>query len=113
MSDLLTTTWEHRSYDVWGNARDGYEVNDSFSHGTVEIKLRREIFNVGTPMQFDGYFPTESQICKALGIGSKVKLDIDGDDIHITVFRARDCYPLGELYCVSHESLSPPRERSV
>lgn len=26
----IKTTWELRTYDVWGNAKDGYEVNDSF-----------------------------------------------------------------------------------
>lgn len=30
-------TWKVHSLDVWGNAKDGYDVNNEFSAGTVEI----------------------------------------------------------------------------
>ena len=37
---------EHRVYDVWGNAREGWEVNDAFSNGRIEIPCTLTIANV-------------------------------------------------------------------
>lgn len=34
----LKTTWKLRTYDVWGNAKDGYEVNDVYPAGTVRMR---------------------------------------------------------------------------
>jgi len=34
----VKTVWSLRTYDVWGNPRYGYEVNDSYSAGEVELK---------------------------------------------------------------------------
>lgn len=33
-----TTTYEVRSLDMWGNARDGYEQNNSFRVGTITLR---------------------------------------------------------------------------
>lgn len=106
----IKTVWELAIYDVWGNAKDGYEVNDVFRHsGTFDLELTVEVCNPGTPQQFETAYPTDSQLRKALGLG-KTRLETSGDDTTIYINRARDCYPLGELHCLSHESLSPIRE---
>jgi hypothetical protein len=106
----ITTTWELRSYDVWGNARDGWDVNDShvFNRGYTLV-LEVKAYNIGTPNEFQSAHPSDRQIRRAFGLG-KIQLDTDGDDLTIYVNRARDGYPLGELHCTSHESLSPIRE---
>ena len=103
---FVNTTWELRTYDVWGNSRDGYEVNDTYRAGTVTIRCRVTVNNAGTPQEFMSASPSDSQIRKALSL-RRFAIDTDGDDLHITVDRARDGYPCGELYCISHVSLSP------
>ncbi len=103
------TTWELWTYDVWGNPDDGYEVNDRCRHGSVEIDCPIEVYNEGTPMEFRGASPTDKQIRAAFGV--RCAIDTDGDDVTIYVNRERDGYPIGELLCVSHESLSPIRRR--
>jgi hypothetical protein len=106
----ITTTWELRNYDVWGNARDGYEVNDSWVFNReYTLVLNMETYNQGTPQQFNSTTPSNRQIRRAFGLG-KIQITTDGDDLTIYVNRARDGYPIGEMHCASHESLSPIRE---
>jgi hypothetical protein len=103
----VKTTWELRTYDVWGNPRDGYEVNDSRNHGEIELVLDVHKHNEGTTAEFIGAYPSDKQIRAAFGV--RCRLQLNGDDLHITVDRERDLYPIGELTCTSHESLSPIR----
>ncbi len=104
----IMTVWEIWTYDVWGNATDGFEVNDRYCHCRHhEMELDVEKHNVGSTSKFSSAHPTDKQIREALGITGKMKLDIDGDDLTIYVNRARDSYPIGELICTSHKSLSP------
>lgn len=104
----IATTWELRTFDVWGNAKDGYEVNDAWFAGEIELVLDVQVNNPGTPFQFESAYPTDRQIREAFGCG-RVRLSLEGDDTHIYVNRDRDGYPIGELYCTSHASLSPIR----
>src|SRR3990167_4305409 len=107
---IVETVWEVRTYDVWGNARDGYDVNDSFViDREYKLRLRVKVYNSGTAGEFIAAYPTDRQIRKALGL-TNVQLDLDGDDLNITVNRSRDGYPIGELICISHSSLSPISE---
>jgi hypothetical protein len=107
----INTTWECKSYDVWGNAKDGYEVNDVVSSWTVDLRIPVEVNNPGTPQEFVSAYPTNSQIRKALGL-RRFRLSVDGDDLNVYVNRDRDGYPCGEMYCTSHESLSPIRAKA-
>jgi hypothetical protein len=108
----IDTTWKPASYDVWGNARDGYEVNDVYRGSEVTIRCKVEINNADTPQEFLSAYPSNTQIRAALNL-RRFKLELDGDDISIYVNRARDGYPLGELSCTSHDSLSPIRARDT
>ena len=108
----ILTTWRTATYDVWGNAKDGYEVNDRYHGKDVQLKLRVETANTGTPQAFEYAFPTNAQIRDVFSL-RRIKLETDGDDILITVNAARDGYPCGELECISHESLSPIREKEL
>lgn len=107
----INTTWDVWTYDVWGNARDGYEVNDRFNEGRdVPIRLRVETFNAGTPQAFDAAYPSNRQIKAVLGLtNDNQAIETDGDDLAIYISRKRDGYPIGELHCTSHASLSPIR----
>lgn len=148
----IATTWELRTYDVWGNASDGWQVNDTFSAGTVELRIPRTRYNVGTErhvcrnadcksngcgviptvthnsetgatrqrcpecwqdvttesQEFVSAYPTDRQIKRAFGVTCRI--ETGGDDMRITVNRTRDGYPIGEMHCTSHASLSPVRK---
>ena len=108
----IETVWELRTYDVWGNSKDGYDVNDSFvvDRG-YPLTLAVTINNHGTSQEFLSAYPTDRQIRKALDLRS-IQLDLEGDDLTIYVNRESNGYPLGEVRCVSHESLSPIRIKS-
>lgn len=54
-------------------------------------------------------FPSDEQIREAFDLGPKVQIDVDGDDLTIYVTRESDGYPIGEMFCTSHASLSPVR----
>lgn len=104
----VRTTWAVWTYDVWGNARDGYEVNDRRClDRACELVLPLTMHNVGQPSEFGSAAPTNRQLREAFGLDPRVKIDVDGDDLAIYVSRARDGYPIGEMFCTSHESLSP------
>lgn len=106
----VRTIWEVWTYDVWGNAADGYEVNDrSCIARAYPINAPVTRYNAGTPGEFDGAYPTDAQIREALGLRDDAEIACDGDDMGIYVESAEDGYPLGELICTSHESLSPVR----
>ena len=100
-------------YDVWGNEEGGYDVNDRACFDrNGELILRIEVNNAGTPQEFESAYPSKAQIRRLFGL-STFKLDLGGDDIHIDITRARDGYPIGEMLCTSHKSLSPPRTLST
>lgn len=104
----IKTVWEMATYDVWGNKQDGFEVNDVYRHGEIELTLKVTHNNVGTPQAFDSAYPSDYQLKKVFGVGCAI--DTDGDDLTVYVNRASDGYQIGELHCISHESLSPIRE---
>lgn len=107
----VLTTWTKWTYDVWGNKKDGYEVNDRYKCGTVEIRCKIKTYNPGTPQAFQAASPSDFQLRQIFGV--HCHLDTDGDDLSIYVKRASDWYPIGELSCESHASLSPIREIEV
>ena len=78
--DPIVDKYTLYTYDVWGNARDGFEVNNRY-HRADDIELPE--------------CPSDKDIRKALGI--KVAIETDGDDMTIYVNRASNGKPLCEL----------------
>ena len=106
----LKTTWECWIYDVVGNAKDGYDVNDcSCFARNAALTLTVKVCNAGTPQAFESAHPTDRQIRRLFGL--TCKFETDGDDTTVYITRVRDGYPIGEMFCTSHESLSPIRAR--
>lgn len=104
----ILTVWEVWEYDVWGDAEE-WTVNDrSCMDREYPIRLKPVTYNAGTPREFIGASPSDYQLGKLFGFTGKI--DTDGDDTHIYVNRESDGYPLGELHCESHKSLSPIQE---
>ena len=55
--------WDLWSYDVWGDADDGYTVNDrSCLNREIEIEVKEERYNIGTEREFGDFTPTNEQI---------------------------------------------------
>jgi hypothetical protein len=107
----ITTTWEVWTYDVWGDAEDGYDVNDrSCMARDLPIRCKVERNNPDTPHEFLSASPSDYQLGRIFGFSGR--LETDGDDLVIYVRRARDGYPIGELHCTSHVSLSPIRKEA-
>lgn len=106
LNDRLTTYWQVWKYDVLGNRKDGYEVNDRHNIAREHpMLLKPTRHNAGTEHEFTSYYPTNKQIREALGLtGKKRGIELDGDDTAIFVSYAGK--PYGELFCVSHHSLS-------
>jgi hypothetical protein len=58
------------TYDVWGNARDGWQVNDSYDHGTIDVACYPTTYNVpvdGSPAihGFTDWSPTDRRLSRA------------------------------------------------
>jgi hypothetical protein len=110
MAKRIKTTWDVFTYDVWGNRKDGYEVNDRYRQSSdLEINCKVERNNIDTPHEFDSAYPSDYQIRKVFGV--RCAIETDGDDLSIYVTRASDGYPIGELLNTSHDSLSPIRAK--
>lgn len=60
--------WLLWTYDVWGNARDGYNVNDRFKQGYVYTR---------------GEYPKARELKKVIGIRGKIELRDHEDVIYI------------------------------
>ena len=105
----VKTYWEVWHYDVWGNAEDGYEVNDrSCSDRCLELVCEVLTANTGTPNEFQYAEVSDAQVKAALGLEGK-RIETDGDDATIIANGANTGKPYGELVCISHASLSPVR----
>jgi hypothetical protein len=81
------------TYDVWGNARDGFDVNDRYGHGHVTIRCKAKTYNAGTPNEFTDYQPTDRQLSRAAGF-SRVEWEGSDGVFYATASNGR---PIGEL----------------
>jgi hypothetical protein len=96
---------EYATYDVWGNSRDGYEVNDAYRQGSTELPTDCHLSNVPRlPESDSGSSTVPVMISYTLSdrtirglFGIRCKLDVSGDDMTYYVNRARDNYPIGEI----------------
>lgn len=102
-SRTVRTKWRKWTYDVGGSPQEGYQVNDRYDDGEIAIRLAVTTHNVGMPFEFTGAYPTARQLRRVFGVDCPI--EVDGDDVRITVTRERDGYPIGELECTSHTSL--------
>jgi hypothetical protein len=97
--------YEIWTYDVWGNAEDGYEVNDRYNQerqAVMEIPPRT--YNQGTESQFTCFTPSDKQILaflKEYGILKETctldDIEIDGTDKSFYARESKDGYPLCEV----------------
>lgn len=103
MKNLRYELW---FYDVWGNAEDGFEVNDrSCSDRDFVISSNPKTYNRGKPGQFTDFNPTDQQVLKALvsagmlkesALTANIEIEGDGENIYLTDIDA-GMFPLCEL----------------
>ncbi len=79
--------FEIRNYDVWGNDKDGYEVNDTFHYGETELPEDFTDKDILTALNKE-YFKSPQQLRN---------IEIGGDDIIITVNQRSNSKPVCEL----------------
>ena len=104
---IISTVWEIVTYDVWGNKRDGFEVNQSFHSGKIELPVKLEVSNPGSEWEFYSGELDDTNIRKALGITPRVRIyDPYCNEGVIYANHESTDFPLGELRLVSHDGLS-------
>lgn len=98
--------WDLWGYDVWGNADDGYDVNDrSCLNREIEVIVQEIIYNQGTIQESSNFDPTNEQFHEMISMYFSIKLsdlEFDGDDM-VCYINLQDGYPLCELHKISPE----------
>jgi len=107
----ISTTWDLFCYEVLGNSTEGYAVNDKWRDGETTLRIPVTRYNVGTPHEFRAASPGTKQLKSLWGWAGSV--ETEGDDIVIYLTDAKTGYPIGEMMCTSHASLSPIRKTTV
>jgi hypothetical protein len=100
--------YEIISLDVWGNAKDGFTVNNAFRTGrTVEVTAVEHVYNENTPQEFIHFSVSNAHIIRALKREGYIKrnihhksIEIDGEqDYTLYVNDARNGCPELQLEC--------------
>lgn len=98
MTRYIKTRWQVWDYDAWESDEDGWQVT---------LYLRVETLNPGTASEFVFAMPSDRQLRRVFGLPSGTAIVTGvGDDVSIYP-EDEAGYPLGEIFCLSHESLSP------
>lgn len=79
-------TWRVYSLDVWGNQRDGFEVNDRCNVGTIELPEDATDKQIIRAMVEQGYLRS-----------SRFHFAIDGDDMMMDIDHEPTGRPLYSL----------------
>ena len=86
--------WQVWGLDVWGNDIDGYEVNDRYRHGAIELSksyLDEELLSALKDQGLLNEFCTLEQI------------NIDGDDTSLYIDDASNSQPIYQLDLIEEE----------
>lgn len=101
-----TVKYDVWSLDIWGNAKDGWDMNDRSCHArAVEFPTTHKVFNEGKESEFSTDHPTGQQILDTLiEIGyfnesaTTDTITIDGDCEHsLWLEQSADGYPVCQL----------------
>lgn len=88
----MMSKWRVVSFDVWGNQKDGYEVNDLFKEGTIELDDSWNEDRIFIELKRNGLINKRIRR-KSLTIRTDVE-----DFIWIESARHKDCgYPIYQL----------------
>lgn len=91
----MVKTYEVWGYDVWGNAKDGFDVNDRSRIDTIAINVKGETYNQGTANEFTTFEPSDLQLARALNVRG-CEFENSGDGV-IYVTKKSNGRPEGEL----------------
>lgn len=107
---IVYTVW---SLDVWGNPKDGFEVNDRCRIGTISVRAEEQIYNEGTEHEFRSFVPSHAAFVLALKQAGHMKrgiwrssVAIDGEhDGLLMVDEVRSGKPVWQLECLEPAKL--------
>ena len=86
---MIDTHWTLWGLDVWGNAEDGWNVNDRHClDRDFIIPSSIKTYNKGKPEEFTDNIPSDKEIVAALIDGGKLRPETTVDDL---VFAGDDC----------------------
>ena len=103
---IKTVKYDVWSLDVWGNRKEGFEINDrSCFARAVEFPTTHKVYNQGTEQEFSDDWPTDKQIIETLKeIGyladhvTTNDVDIDGEpDFSFYLEDSQSGFPLCQL----------------
>ena len=87
---MKTQKYRLYTYDLWGNSKDGYQVNDVYS---------QDVFEIDDSL-------TDKQIFKIIGIKPQsqnhVEFDTNGDENTLYIQAKKDAKPICELRLVTN-----------
>ena len=84
MAKAKTSTWKLYSHDLWGNEKDGYEINDYYFQSDVELPGDK----IDWPDEDDIIEVLKSDGWIKKGIHKKsIEVEMHEDDIYITDLR--------------------------
>lgn len=81
-------TWNVFTYDVWGNDEEGFQVNDRYDWGSLELLEDASDEMVVQAIKDFGVFAKDALVGE---------FEIDGDDSAIYITAANNGCPLCEL----------------
>lgn len=115
MKKYIRVRYQVLALDVWGNAKDGFEVNQIFrTNDELECTAVLKRYNEGRPGEFYQYEPEDKYVVRALKAAGLLKkrvhtrsLTIDGEnDATLYVEATRNSEPLWHLECLEPEKLA-------
>ncbi len=81
-----------QTFDVWGNAEDGYNVNDTFSYGTFECSSEDDLCGDTVGFLNEHFFKSVVSADKL-----EIRIEDNGDYLDIEVNEAEDGKPICQL----------------
>jgi len=82
-------TWTWYTYDVWGNEEDGFEVNETFRRGSIQLPANADEDAILPALRKAGYLSSGA---------TKRTVEVDwGDEGWIELTIAKNGKPLGRL----------------
>jgi len=82
------------TYDLWGNENDGWEVNDRYDRGLVEVIQEETIYNRGSEHEFVSWECSKESLKEA--VAAIVDLDWEGENEY-TLYATYEGKPICEL----------------
>ena len=86
---MSNTTYKVCTLDVWGNSEDGFDVNDQFAAGSIELSAEMSDSEILQKLADEGFLTANAVDCGEID---------SSDDLFMTVQDKEDGRPVLDLY---------------